>query len=310
MCTSGPEMTYPKASFAACEICGARTWTSVRRGPIRDGTFGNRSGPEAEIAQCSGCSVQRLDEASCTDAATYETAAYREKLQQATNAEGFFDEHDIMQLQNLSVLWPDSVRGQVIADIGSAAGSFLDHVHGLTETAIAIEPFTGYHDSLRARGYQVFQYTHDAAPDWTGRIDRAFSFSVLEHVDNPRLFLSEIATLLTENGELILSTPNRRDALMDLLPITYPAFFYRSVHRWYFDVASLAALAEHAGLIVRELRCVHRYGLSNALRWIRDQKPGGREALPHIDARLDAVWQRHLEAEGASDYIYARLSRQ
>jgi SAM-dependent methyltransferase len=214
-----------------------------------------------------------------------------------------------MQLQNLSVLWPNSIRGRAVADIGCAAGSFLDHIHGLTETAVAIEPFTGYHDSLRARGYDVFQYTNDAAKAWTGRVDNAFSFSVLEHVDNPRRFLSDIAALLTDDGELMLSTPNRTDALMELLPDAYPAFFYRSVHRWYFDAASLSALAEHAGLIVREIRCVHRYSLSNALRWIRDRKPGGREDLPHIDARLDAVWQRHLEAEGAGDYLYARLTR-
>ena len=302
-------MADPQAHFAACEICGADNWTSVRVGPVRDGAFGNLSGPDAEIAQCAGCAAQRLDETSCTDAGTYETPAYREKLQQATDAEGFFDEHDIMQLQNLSVLWPNSLRGSTVADIGCAAGSFLDHVHGLVDSAVAVEPFTGYHDSLRARGYDVFQYADGAAANWTGRIDRAFSFSVLEHVDDPRRFLSDIATLLTASGELMLSTPNRTDALMDLLPDAYPAFFYRSVHRWYFDAASLTNLAEHAGLVVREIQCVHRYGLSNALRWIRDRKPGGREAMPHIDARLDAVWQRHLEAEGAGDYLYARLAR-
>lgn len=302
-------MADPKASFGPCEICGHDSWTLIRRGPVRDGPFGKLTGPEAEIAQCGRCGVQRLNEASCTDAGTYETPAYREKLQQATDAGGFFEEHDIMQLQNLSVLWPDSVRGRSVADIGCAAGSFLDHIHGLTSHAVAVEPFTGYHASLAARGYDVFQYTKDATEKLAGQIDRAFSFSVIEHVDDPKVFLQEIGALLAPDGELMLSTPNRADALMDLLPDDYPAFFYRAVHRWYFDTGSLVELAGQAGLEVHEIRCVQRYTLSNAMRWIRDRQPGGRDRLPHIDARLDAIWQRHLEAEGVGDYLYARLGK-
>jgi hypothetical protein len=58
------------------------------------------------------------------------------------------------------------------------------------------------------------------------------------------------------------------------------------------------------------MRCVHRFGLSNALVWLRDKKPGGHAALPGINAPLlDAVWARSLEMEGNGDYLYAVLVR-
>ena len=97
---------------------------------------------------------------------------------------------------------------------------------------------------------------------------------------------------------------------MDLLPDVYPSFFYRAVHRWYFDDVSLREAARHAGLDVVDVRCVHRFGLSNALIWLRDKKPGGRKQLPHVGTPLmDAVWARALEAEGVGDYLYAVLAR-
>lgn len=292
--------------FSPCEICGTEAWSEAYRGPVRDGAFGRLTG-ETAVARCGGCGAERLAEEATKSEDFYKGEDYRRSLAEPTDAAGFFAEHDVLQLQNLQQLWPESLRGKTIADIGCAAGSFLDHVRGLPGRVVAVEPCADYHDSLASRGYEVYAFAHEAAPA-RGAVDWAFSFSVIEHVGDPRAFLASIRDLLKPGGRLMISTPNRRDVLTALLPDVYPSFFYRAVHRWYFDAESLAQCARHAGLKVASMRCVHRFGLSNALIWLRDKRPGGRQALPHIGtALLDSMWARSLEAEGVGDYLYAVL---
>ena len=160
-----------------------------------------------------------------------------------------------------------------------------------------------FRSSLRQRGYRWYRSAADARKDFGGRIDVAVSIQVIEHVADPRAFLADIAGLLTRDAGLMISTPNRADILLELLPDDFAAFFYRTQHRWCFDAASLARCARAAGLAVREVRHVHRYGLANALLWLRDRKPAGHVALPAIDRQADGFWRRWLEATGRADNL-------
>ena len=237
-------------TFADCEICGSGDLKLVYKGAVRDGVFG-RSYLDATVCRCGACGADRLDETVCPDDAFYETAAYRKKLEEELTAEGHYSVSDELQIFTQQVIWPNSLRGKVIADVGCAGGSFLDHVSGIARQGIAIEPCSVYHDSLRSRGYQVFPYATDAAAMLTGQVNLAVSIQVIEHVRNPRVFLGDIRPLIEPGGRLVVSTPNRNDILMQLLPDDFPSFFYRAVHRWYFDAASLAECARLAGFEVQ-----------------------------------------------------------
>jgi 2-polyprenyl-3-methyl-5-hydroxy-6-metoxy-1,4-benzoquinol methylase len=295
--------------FTSCEICGSDQWAVGRRGVVRDGAFGRSTDEGAVVAVCGGCRVERLAEGYCRDDSIYESDAYRSLLKQGSDAESFFSENDHLQHQNLSAIWPNNLRGKVVADVGCAAGSFLDHISGLAARTIAIEPCRAYHDSLRQRGHTVLSDLQSAAEQAPGSVDFATCFSVIEHVGNPRAFLADIRRLLRPAGTLLVSTPNRRDVLMQLLPDCYPAFFYRTVHRWYFDIDSFTRCAELAELRVTEVRCIHRFGLSNAMLWMRDRRPSGRaSALEFADPVLDHVWRGQLESSGRSDYLYFSLT--
>ena len=95
---------------------------------------------------------------------------------------------------------------------------------------------------------------------------------------------------------------------MQLLPDDFPAFFYRVVHRWYFDADSLAECARLAGFDVARTDHVHRYGMSNALAWLRDRQPRGHERLNAIDATADLLWRAQLERSGQSDCLFMTLT--
>jgi len=294
-----------------CEICGCPDWQMQYQGRIRDGAFGKLSKEVCLVGKCSQCGVERLNESSCKDEDFYKTEEYRRLLKEPEDAAGFMAEHDILQLRNLTMLWPDSVRYKAIADIGCAAGSFLDHVSGLAHSIVSIEPCEGYHDSLKKRGYDGYSFTGDALVNWEGKIDYAFCFSVIEHIENPRIFLEEIKKLLKPEGTLIISTPNRSDILMDLKVDEYKRFFYRTVHRWYFDESSFEYCAKQAGLEVSETRFIHRFGLSNAVTWLRDGRPTGSASIKHLDSPLlDDFWKGYLESRGVADYLYFKLIRE
>jgi SAM-dependent methyltransferase len=293
--------------YAACEICETTQWTHVYAGPVRDGGFGSCH-DGADVAECGSCGVRRLREDCCIPASAYETDQYRAKLGAGLDSVSYFANHDRFQLHTLAVLPRDRLRDSTVADVGCGAGALLDHVRGLTSAQLAIEPCALYHADLAARGYHVFPYVQDALSDWRGCVDVAFSIQVIEHTQNPRAFLEDIRPLLRPGGCLIVSTPNSRDILMDLLPDEYPPFFYRVVHRWYFDAASLATCARLAGFEVAGVAHVHRYGLANAMQWLRDRRPCGDVRLPVIENVADQQWTAYLEMTGRSDCLFVTLT--
>jgi len=292
--------------FQPCEICGGTSWSQSYSGTIRDGTFGSYR-DAAVVAECSGCGVQRLNEDCCLPDEFYETGEYRAKLKQDFDTESYFSGHDHLQIFALQTLPLPKLRGSTVADIGCAGGSFLDHVQGIVGKIIAVEPFQEYHQSLKNRGYDVFSYAEKASRSVNSSVDFACSFQVIEHTANPRQFLADIAPLLGPEGTLYISTPNRDDILMSLLPDDYPSFFYRVVHRWYFNAKSLAECARLAGYDVSEVHHVHRYSLSNALRWLRDRKPTGNAPMTGIDKSADKHWKSQLENSESSDCLFMAL---
>jgi SAM-dependent methyltransferase len=293
-----------------CEICAANDWLPVFSGPIRDGSFGNVTPENHTIYQCSGCAVQRLEETACKDDGFYAGKNYRELLGEPSDAEGFLAKHDIHQIRNLNAIWPHSLRNKVVADIGCAAGSFLDHISGLSRICLAVEPCEEYHDSLRQRGYRVYNSNTCALAEFANQVDFAFSFSTVEHIPNPFEFFSEIHKLLRPNGFFLVSTPNRNDILMDLLGDEYKQFFYRTVHRWYFDMDSLVYLGRRCNFKIIQRHCLQRFGISNAFAWLRDRRPTGDRALPGLDdPLLNQFWKNFLEAKGIGDYLYLLVQR-
>lgn len=291
--------------FPPCAACGADAWRLVYCGPVRDGKFGV-SRP-SRVAECGGCGVERLDEADCLKAADYATDAYRDSLGQDHDPARFFVQHDELARFTLEAIWPMSLRGRTVADIGCGGGSLLDHLRGLPALCLAVDPDVGFAASLAARGYEWHSSCEAAAVAWAGKVDVAFCVQVIEHVERPREFLASLRALLAPGGILILSSPNRKDILFDLLPDQFPAFFYRTQHRWAFDADSLGACARAAGFAIDAVRHMHRYGMANAILWLRDRLPKGRAGLWPLDATMDAHWKAWLESVGRSDNVYMVL---
>lgn len=267
------------------------------------GRFGSLTPEARTVLRCGGCGVGFLSQAGRVD---YDSAEYRELVDGSASPERFYALHDPEQGDKLRILGAERLRNRVVADIGCGAGSFLDLAKGMASATLAIEPMRGYHSVLESKGHRPFSYCADVSKEWRGRVDVAVCFSVIEHVAEPVSLLRDIRHLLHPGGELLLSTPNLDDWMLELLPEDYGAFFFRTVHTWYFDGGSLQALASAAGFADCTVEYVHRFDLSNALLWLRDRRPSGQAALA-VAPPVDAAFCRWLESAGRADYIYARL---
>lgn len=285
-----------------CRICGAKQWTSCYKGLIRMGKFGSYSKNSHIIWKCGKCDAAFLDRPEMD----YESAQYRLLVDGNSSATNFYESYDKEQVDKINILGTGNLRGKVIADIGCSVGSFLDLLKGYASSTIAIEPSFTFRKELKRKGHTVCSYVKDALKDWRGKVDIAISFAVLEHIDFPLEFLKEIKSLLKPGGVLLLSTPNRKDWMLELLPEAYGKFFYRYVHTWYFDNSSLEKIGKLAGFKKTEIGYTQRFDISNALLWARDLKPTGLGKFGTL-SELDSQYKKSLENKGRSDFIYARF---
>jgi len=236
----------------------------------------------------------------------YTSDRYRQQVDGSSEVAQYHLRHDPEQLSRLEQIGCGSIRGQVIADIGCGAGSFLDLVKGFAARTVGVEPAAFYHSALKEKGHQVFSSCLEAQSEWRGGVDLAVSFAVLEHVPDPLAFLQEIRTLLRPGGSALISTPNADDGLLKWLGDDYARFFYREAHLWYFNGASLSTWGRQAGFASVRLVYQQQYDFSNAVGWLRDRKATGHGCLTDF-AAMDLPWRQFLQSTGQANYLYAWL---
>jgi 2-polyprenyl-3-methyl-5-hydroxy-6-metoxy-1,4-benzoquinol methylase len=292
--------------MTACVICGCTERTPFYTGRIREGRFGEVSAEECQIIECSGCGARTLESPQLEAKAFYQSDAYRQRVDGAADTASYFRNHDAEQLKHLEATGTGGLREKVIADVGCGAGSFLHCLEGMARKIVAIEPSETFRISLKERGYLTFAYAIDAIAELEGEVDIAVSFSVIEHVERPDQFLSEIRRLLRPGkGRLIISTPNAEDALLTILPADYPQFFYRRAHLWYWTADALKGLLLRTGFNDAVISPVQRFGLGNFMGWLRDRSPQGEHSLRVVTSAVDAVWKAELQRLGVCDYLFA-----
>src|SRR5687768_8176184 len=150
--------------FPRCAVCAADDWRCIYQGRVRDGAFGVWR--EAEVRRCAVCGVERLPESLCLQIQSYQTSEYRQRLDQDHNIEHHYAAHDELARFTLEALWPMSLRGKTVADVGCGGGVLLDHVRGVVDTVVAIDPALPFAESLRARGYHLFPSAAQALEEY------------------------------------------------------------------------------------------------------------------------------------------------
>ena len=109
------------------------------------------------------------------------------------------------------VLAEDHVLGDVL-EVGCGEGRGIDLILAKAKSYTALDKIEPIIASLQKR-YPSGNFISGNIPPFSvlkdNSFDRVFSFQVIEHIDNDRLFLKEIHRVLRPGGEAFLTTPNR-----------------------------------------------------------------------------------------------------
>ena len=286
-----------------CVACGSGTVGVIYSGPIRSGLYGQTTKNEYEVFECSVCSLAWLNnfpEINYTD--DYYRLAYNGTAVIAD----YFKMHDHEQTPRVNKIGIERFRDKVVLDFGCGGGSFLDSIKGFAKKTVAVEPFVGYHLSLKNRGHEVFSNIKDCA-HLRSAVDIVISFGVIEHVNNPLEYLQNAYDILKPNGRVFIETDNLDDVLMKLSVKEFEAFYYRTVHSYYFKSKSLRELSIKAGFHDIIVGYRHGFGISNTIRWLNERKPCGTGKLDFISTEIDFAWVQMLEKTGMAELLHFEL---
>ena len=190
-----------------------------------------------------------------------------------------------------------------VLEIGCGSGFFLFEVNNYVKSVTGIELTKEYVKNANDKGLSVKE-SLDEIPD--NSYDLIFMFHVLEHINDPIIFLKDVKKKLSQTGKLIIEVPNVDDVLVSVYKIkNHLDFYWEIAHNYYFSKTTLEKVLDKAGYRY-EIFPLQRYDLSNHMHWMQFGKPGGQGYFNSVftQSLLDE-YEKCLKEKFLCDTIYA-----
>jgi 2-polyprenyl-3-methyl-5-hydroxy-6-metoxy-1,4-benzoquinol methylase len=207
----------------------------------------------------------------------YRTEFSHKAAGDATNAQELFDVYKKFQSYRLPHIEPYLNSAQSLLEIGASAGQFIFHIANKVKEVNAIELDTDCTDfmknKLKINADSEFLNNSKFS---TKKYDIICSFQVLEHVESPVSFLTDIKNRMNENAMAFIEVPNLNDGLLSVWKLnSYSEFYYHSAHLHYFTKQSLLKVALEAGFQAQNISFIflQDYNVLNHLHWITSNSP-------------------------------------
>lgn len=136
------------------------------------------------------------------------------------------------------------IKGNNLLDIGCAYGFTLEAAKslGLNPYGVEVSPAAKY---AKSQGFQVFDGDLINAPFKSNYFDIITMLDVIEHIFEPKHFLTHIHNLLKQSGSIIVVTPDISSISQKILGNKW--FHLKEEHVCYYSHQSMEALLEQTG---------------------------------------------------------------
>ncbi|MCZ8157108.1 MAG: class I SAM-dependent methyltransferase [Leptospira sp.] len=276
-----------------CYLCKSKEFIQ-RTGKVRDSE-------NLKIFECKNCSLVFLSDFSHIEKTHYEESGMHGS--NPVSIEEWLKESEKDDDRRFKFL-KQKILNKDILDFGCGAGGFLSKASSFANQRYGIELETRAVERLKSLGVHV-EKSPNAFINSNKKFDLITAFHVIEHLPDPETVIKELASLLKDNGELIIEVPNSNDALLALYQSKpFSEFTYWSNHLFLFNNESLKDLIKKCGLRVHWMKQIQRYTLSNHLYWLSNGLPGGHVKWSFLDDEdLHNSYESKLSSLGLCDTI-------
>lgn len=287
-----------------CKLCASKNTTLISNRPIRAGGIGKYTENNVAIYKCEDCGVIWHDNIFMDKQNYYQSSEYRKSMEGTALVEDYYKNHDIRSLEKFKITGTDIFRNKVVADVGCAAGAFLDFISGVADTVIGIEPSEIFREEMNKKGFVNYAYVEQATKDYKNKVDVITSFDVIEHVDEPIKFLKNVYNLLVDDGIGIIGTPTDSPIWRELLGESYEKqILFNIPHIWIFSEDNMRAFAKECGFKSIEVKYFQRYGIDNLIGWLLEDKPQAEYKSEMFTNTMKSVFNSQCEDNKLADYI-------
>lgn len=237
---------------------------------------------EGTVHYCMHCEHGFLTENTIGDVKSYYETEYRSEYSHKsktaqTNAKEILEIYGQFQDQRLNSIVPELKESHRLLEIGAASGVFIKHIQNKVDCIHAIELDNECCNYLSQEfGVECDSNYLEDSKFFNQKYDIVCSFQVLEHVEDPVVFLANIKKVMAYGAKAYIEVPNLRDPLLSIWDIpSYKSFYYHKAHLHYFTEASLLKVAEMAGFSATNatVAFTQDYNLLNHLHWIMNDQP-------------------------------------
>jgi len=199
------------------------------------------------------------------------------------------------------------LKGKRVLDFGAGNCNFLSKISFITKQSIGVEP----EEHIRKQTPRNVKVYEDISNVDLMKFDVITMFHVIEHLPNPKITLSKLCNLLTDEGQIIIETPNANDALITLYENkAFMDFTYWGCHLFLYNHNTLEEVANQSNLSSNYINQIQRYSLGNHLHWLAKGEPDGHKYWAFfISNELNNEYVKQLAFYKKCDTLMGSFSR-
>jgi 2-polyprenyl-3-methyl-5-hydroxy-6-metoxy-1,4-benzoquinol methylase len=238
----------------------------------------------------------------------YVSGEYRLTIENSLDINDYYKRHDKSVAVKLQWTGTDIFRDKIVMDVGAGGAGFLDFISTVASKTIAIEPTGHYRYAIQSKGvHDVYDYL-STVPFFGNAegVDVITSFDVIEHVDNPGLWLRDVNNCIKPGGLFICGTPSDYPLLRKFCKDNFEPFIFQAAHPWIFTEKSLHILFKNAGFKEIHIEQKYHYGIGNFVNWLATGTAKGDIHFPEFSDTLNETFRREMVAKGLGEYFLIR----